>query len=99
MTTDCEKCGGILKPCVVFFGDNVPTARVEKVKKLVNDCEALLVMGTSLSTQSSYRIVDQAFELCKYICIVNIGPTRANEKADLIINGLCSEVIPRISIR
>ncbi|KAK6640565.1 hypothetical protein RUM44_012261 [Polyplax serrata] len=91
---DCEKCGGLMKPAVVFFGDNVPKGRVKKVEEIVENCESLLVMGTTLSTLSSYRIVKQAYDLCKLIILVNIGPTKGDKLADLVINANCCEVFP-----
>ena len=39
----CPKCGGILKPDVIFFGDNVPVERVARVRAMVEDCSSLLV--------------------------------------------------------
>ena len=44
----CEKCGGILKPDVTFFGDNVATAKVDFVYGQVDSCDGLLVAGSSL---------------------------------------------------
>ena len=39
---DCPKCGGILKPYVVFFGDNVPRTRVEEARREVSKSDKLL---------------------------------------------------------
>ena len=59
----CPKCSSdLLKPDVIFFGDNVPKTRVEKVRQLVSDCDILLVIGSSLEVFSGYRIVLQAKE-------------------------------------
>ena len=53
---NCPKCDtGILKPYVVFFGDNVPKPRVEFVRKQVEESDALLVVGSSLFVFSGYR--------------------------------------------
>lgn len=94
---DCGKCGGFLRPDVVFFGDNVPRSRVEKVENLVSKCGAVLVLGTSLSVFSSYRIILQAHDLCKYIFIVNIGPTRGDKQANKKISTKCSDLFSSIS--
>ena len=54
---NCPKCDtGILKPYVVFFGDNVPKPRVEFVRKQVEESDALLVVGSSLYVFSGYRL-------------------------------------------
>ena len=53
----CPKCDtGILKPYVVFFGDNVPKPRVEFVRRQVEQSDALLVVGSSLYVFSGYRL-------------------------------------------
>ncbi|RZC32074.1 NAD-dependent protein deacetylase Sirt4, partial [Asbolus verrucosus] len=72
----CEHCGGILKPDITFFGDNVPKSRVETVKKHVTTSDSVLVLGSSLTVFSGFRIILQAVEENKTIAIVNIGPTR-----------------------
>ncbi|XP_018330727.1 NAD-dependent protein deacylase Sirt4 isoform X2 [Agrilus planipennis] len=96
LAPQCEECGGILKPDVVYFGDNVPRERVMKVTQAVTNSDSLLVLGSSLSVYSSYRIVLQAAEEKKNIAIVNIGPTRADHCAHLRISAKCGEILPKI---
>lgn len=89
----CPKCEGILKPDIVFFGDNVPKERVDLINEEIDNCDALLVLGSSLSTYSGYRIALKVKEQHKTIGIVNIGPTRADDLADFKIHAKCSEVL------
>ncbi|KAL3271342.1 hypothetical protein HHI36_021830 [Cryptolaemus montrouzieri] len=92
----CDVCKGILKPDIVFFGDNVPRSRVELVKKQLTDSDSLLILGSSVTVFSGYRIVLQALEEKKNIAIVNIGPTRADEHVSLKISARCGEILPLI---
>ncbi|KAL0129043.1 hypothetical protein PUN28_004029 [Cardiocondyla obscurior] len=92
----CNNCGGILKPDIVFFGDNVPHDKVQNVKANVENLDALLILGTTLSTFSAYRIVLQAIDAAKAIAIVNIGETRADKEVDLKIKGRCGDVLSKI---
>lgn len=92
----CFNCGGILKPDIVFFGDNVPCDIVQSVKVNVESSDALLILGTSLTTFSAYRIVLQAAAAGKPIAIVNIGKTRADQLATLRVKGRCGDVLPKI---
>ncbi|XP_057332492.1 NAD-dependent protein deacylase Sirt4-like isoform X2 [Microplitis mediator] len=92
----CNNCGGILKPDIVFFGDNVPRHTVEKVQSAVDKADALLVLGTSLTTFSGYRIILQAEEAKKSIAIVNIGDTRADKYATIKLNTRCGEVFKQL---
>ncbi|KAJ8679020.1 hypothetical protein QAD02_014807 [Eretmocerus hayati] len=94
----CANCGGILKPDIVFFGDNVPRTIVKQVQDEVQEADSLLVLGTSLTTYSGYRILLQAAEASKSIAILNIGETRGNELAHLKVHGRCGEILSKINI-
>ncbi|XP_014357358.2 NAD-dependent protein deacylase Sirt4 [Papilio machaon] len=89
----CPKCQGPLKPDIVFFGDNVPKERVEKVRSEVSDSDAIFVLGSSLTVYSSYRIILQAKEEKKEVAILNIGPTRADNIVDIKISTKCSNIL------
>ncbi|WP_380165668.1 NAD-dependent protein deacetylase [Jannaschia sp. R86511] len=89
----CERCGGVLKPDVVFFGENVPVARVEHCYRLVEDAQVLLVAGTSLTVFSGRRFVARAVKRSVPVVVVNRGPTRAADFADVLVEGGCSPVL------
>ncbi|WP_328580774.1 NAD-dependent protein deacetylase [Streptomyces sp. NBC_00370] len=77
----CTHCGGILKPDVVFFGENVPPARVEHCRALVQAAASVLVLGSSLTVMSGLRFVRQAAQAEKPVLIVNRDPTRGDRYA------------------
>ncbi|WP_445270603.1 NAD-dependent protein deacetylase [Streptomyces sp. DSM 41634] len=77
----CSQCGGILKPDVVFFGENVPPHRVERCRELVDAATSLLVLGSSLTVMSGLRFVRQAAQAGKPVLIVNRDPTRGDRHA------------------
>ncbi|WP_084265751.1 NAD-dependent protein deacetylase [Actinomadura macra] len=78
---DCDRCGGPLKPDVVFFGENVPPARVQECFALTGGAGALLVLGSSLTVLSGYRFVRHAAGLDIPVGIVNQGATRGDAHA------------------
>jgi NAD-dependent SIR2 family protein deacetylase len=78
---DCLACGGLLKPDVVFFGENVPKARVEGCFALVSAASALVVLGSSLTVMSGLRYVRHASSLGIPVLIVNQGTTRGDDLA------------------
>ncbi|HEX6261208.1 MAG TPA: NAD-dependent protein deacetylase [Woeseiaceae bacterium] len=90
---DCEVCGGILKPDVVFFGEAVPAERVEKASDAVRHADALLVAGSSLMVFSGFRLVRMAKSLGKPIAIINRGKTRADDLASHRFTGNCGKVL------
>ncbi len=83
----CTACGGLLKPDVVFFGENVPDARYGDARDALADAEALLVAGSSLMVYSGFRFVRQAHDAGLPIAIVNRGYTRGDEFAELKVEG------------
>ncbi|MBB2740904.1 UNVERIFIED_ORG: NAD-dependent SIR2 family protein deacetylase [Microbispora rosea subsp. rosea] len=80
-TVDCEGCGGVLKPDVVFFGENVPPSRVEECYALTERAGLLLVLGSSLTVMSGYRFVRRAAARSIPVAIINQGPTRGDGEA------------------
>ncbi len=89
----CLACGGILKPDVVFFGDVVPSARVDAAYRAVARSGMLLVVGSSLMVFSGYRFCRRARELGRPLAIVGLGRRRADADADLKIAGDCAGVL------
>ena len=83
---DCLGCGGILKPDVIFFGENVPRDRVAECFALTETASLLLVLGSSLTVQSGYRFVRRATGLGIPVAIINQGPTRGDAEATLTLD-------------
>jgi NAD+-dependent protein deacetylase sirtuin 4 len=90
----CDACGGVLKPDVVFFGDNVAPAPLAEAWSMLDDAEMLLVLGSSLTVWSGYRFVRKAAERGLPIAIVNLGPTRGDALADVRIDEPLGDVLP-----
>jgi NAD-dependent SIR2 family protein deacetylase len=93
---ECLNCGGMLKPDVVFFGENVPRARYETARAALLASDALLVVGSSLMVYSGYRFARMAHEAGLPIAILNRGRTRADELAGLKVEADCVEVLGSI---
>jgi NAD-dependent SIR2 family protein deacetylase len=93
----CTDCGGVLKPDVVFFGENVPPPRVERcyaaVDGLVSSGGTLLVAGSSLTVMSGFRFVRRAARAGVPVAIVNRGPTRGDDLATYKLEVGCSEFL------
>jgi NAD-dependent SIR2 family protein deacetylase len=81
VVVDCTSCGGVLKPDVVFFGENVPRPRVSSCFELVSSSSALVVLGSSLTVMSGLRYVRHAASVGVPVVIVNQGATRGDSLA------------------
>jgi NAD-dependent SIR2 family protein deacetylase len=96
----CECCGSeMLKPDVVFFGENVPSDRVQRCFELVERSRCLLVLGSSLSVMSGLRFVRRAAELGIPVAIVNRGLTRGDELAALKLDASLGEALTGLAAR
>jgi NAD-dependent SIR2 family protein deacetylase len=83
----CEVCRGLLKPDVVFFGENVPVDRYAAAREALARADALLVAGSSLMVYSGFRFVRLAHDAGLPIAIINRGRTRGDELAELKVSG------------
>ena len=99
VVVDCEPCGGLLKPDVVFFGETVPRDRVQHSFGLVDSAAALLVLGSSLTVMSGYRFVIRAAKLGIPVAIVNAGPTRGDALATVRVDAALGQVLPALALR
>ena len=90
----CRRCGGVLKPNVVFFGESVPKPRVDRAWQMLERSASLLVVGSSLTVFSGFRFVKRAVKDRKPVAIVNVGPTRGEDEATVRVEGLRGEVLP-----
>lgn len=95
----CRRCGGVLKPDVVFFGEQVPAAIVERSYALVEGGEVLLVLGSSLAVFSGLRFVRRAAARGIPVAIVTRGATRGDELAALKLDATLGELLPRLCAR
>ncbi len=93
----CRRCGGVLKPDVVFFGENVPPERVERAWALLEEARVLLVAGSSLSVYSGYRFVRRSHEEGRPVGIVNLTSTRGDGEASVRVAGRVGDVLPRVA--
>ena len=97
----CEACGGVLKPDVVFFGENVPAPRVARcydaVDALADTGGTLLVAGSSLAVMSGLRFVKRAARTGIPVVIVTRGPTRGDDLATYKLRTGCSEFLTELA--
>lgn len=89
----CTSCDGLLKPDVVFFGENVPRERVETAMAHLDRADAMLVVGSSLMVYSGFRFVDRAARAGLPIAAVNLGKTRGDALFALKLEQACDTAL------
>ena len=98
MIPDCAACGGVLKPDVVFFGEQVPASIAASAMEHLDRADALVVAGSSLSVNSGLRFVKRAARLGKPIVIVNLGPSKGDQFASAKVEASTSLVLPELFV-
>ncbi|PFG36659.1 NAD-dependent SIR2 family protein deacetylase [Flavimobilis soli] len=93
VVADCERCGGMLKPDIVYFGETVPREKVARSYEIVDDADVLLVAGSSLTVHSGLRYARHAVRSGKPLAIINRGATRADDIATVRLDAGTSETL------
>ncbi|MEM1081236.1 MAG: NAD-dependent protein deacetylase [Pseudomonadota bacterium] len=94
---DCDQCGGILKPDVVFFGESVPVAVTDAAIGLLDQSDAVLVVGSSLVVWSGFRLVREAARRGRSVIAINQGRTRADELLGFKLNQDCGCALEQLA--
>lgn len=89
----CRRCGGVLKPDVVFFGENVPRERTDAAFRRLDEADAMLIVGSSLMVFSGFRFAERAASLGKPVAAVNLGRTRADRLLTLKAEEACESAL------
>lgn len=95
----CLVCGGMLQPDVVFFGDGVPAARSAQAETAARDCDAMLVIGSSLMVLSGFRFPRMVAAAGKPVVAINRGLTRADDLLGFKLLEDAESVLPRLAAR
>lgn len=89
----CALCHGVLKPDVVFFGENVPPQRVQACYAMVERASSLVVLGSSLTVMSGLRYVRHAAKRSLPVVIVNQGATRGDHYATATLDAPLGRIL------
>jgi NAD-dependent deacetylase len=89
----CPACGAVLKPDVVFFGELLPEAAIDRAFELARGARLLLVVGSSLEVYPVGGLPLETISGGGLVAIVNRGPTALDERAALRIDGGAGEVL------
>lgn len=94
----CNHCGEeALMPALVFHGGHVPAHVTEKATHMVEQCDALLVVGSTVTPFSAYRLVRLAKQRGAFLACVNFGDTRADDLYDVKVEALVGNAMARLA--
>jgi NAD-dependent deacetylase len=93
----CPRCGAVLKPDVVMFGELLPADAIERAIELVRRAGLLLVVGSSLEVHPVAWLPDEAVSAGVALAILNRGPTPFDHLASVRIDGAAGETLAELA--
>lgn len=93
----CATCGGVMKPNVVLFGEQLPIKVVTAAMTHIRQADLMLVAGSSLEVMPASQLPLLVYEQAGHLVIVNLTPTYIDDIAEVVIHGDVAEVLPRIA--
>lgn len=93
----CTECGGVIKPNVVLFGEELPVAVLNAAMKHARRADLMLVVGSSLEVAPASHLPLMVHRHGGCLIIVNLTPTYVDDLADVVIHGNVAEVLPCIA--
>jgi NAD-dependent deacetylase len=92
----CPRCGAMLRPDVVWFGEMLPADALERAFAEAYLCDAMLVVGTSGTVQPAASLPWRAREGGSPVIEVNPNPSAITGLSTLFLQGPAGEVLPRL---
>jgi len=92
----CSVCGGILKSDTISFGQSLVPAVIEAALCVSSECDVLLAVGSTLSVYPAANCVPTAAASGARVVILNASPTDMDRRADAVLRGQISDVLPAI---
>jgi NAD-dependent deacetylase len=92
----CKDCGGIMKPDVILYEEQLPVKTWNKAEETSRRCDLMLIAGTSLEVMPSAKLPILALENGASIIIINNMPTYVDVRADVIIREDVAMILPVI---
>lgn len=92
----CRRCGGLIRPDVVWFGEYLPQDQFIGGEKAAEWSNLCFVVGTSAAVYPAAYIPMSAKRSGSYLVEINIEPTELSNSADYSIFGKSGEILPEL---
>ncbi len=92
----CGRCGGHLRPGVVWFGEDIPEAALKVAAEAADDCDVFLSIGTSSLVWPAAGVADAAAQRGATVIEINIDPTPLSSRCDFAIQRTSGKVLPEL---
>jgi NAD-dependent deacetylase len=93
----CPECGGVLKPDVVLYGEQLPYKAVHQAEALIEHGDLVLVIGSSLEVMPAAGMPVPALNRGARLIIANRDPTYLDQRADVILRQDLAQILPELA--
>ncbi len=94
----CDRCGNLLRPGVVWFGEPLPFAILEAAQQAARTCDVMLVVGTAGAVYPAAGLVHQARAAGAQVVVINPAPSELDGAADMLLRGTSTAVLPQLLV-
>ncbi|MGD8604027.1 MAG: NAD-dependent deacylase [Anaerolineales bacterium] len=92
----CPECGGVLKPNMVLFGEQLPHEVIQPAQKLMDESDLIIVAGSSLEVTPAAIMPIAAINNGAKLIIVNHDVTYLNPRADVVFQADVADILPML---
>jgi NAD-dependent deacetylase len=89
----CDRCGNLLRPAVVWFGEALPLQALASAQDAARRCDLMLVVGTSGVVYPAAGLARMA---SGHVVIINPEPTELDDAADAVLRGKAAQWLPAL---
>lgn len=92
----CDRCGNLLRPGVVWFGEPLPLATLEAAEQAAKQCDLMLVVGTAGAVYPAAGLAHQARAAGAQVVVLNPAPSALDEVAHQVLTGTAATLLPQL---
>jgi NAD-dependent deacetylase len=92
----CERCGNLVRPGVVWFGETLPACALGAAERAAESCDVMLVVGTSGAVWPAAGLAALARRAGAFVAIVNPEPSEIDGDAHVVLRGTAAGTLPRL---
>jgi NAD-dependent deacetylase len=95
----CPRCGGVIKPDVVLFGEQLPARAFYEAQQEARRCDLMLIVGSSLEVAPAGDLPLLAHEAGAHLILINRDATHMDALAEAVFHADVAVVLPRLAAR
>ena len=92
----CPRCGNLLRPGVVWFGEPLPLAVLDAAQQAASACDLMLVVGTAGAVYPAAGLAHSARAAGARVVVVNTAPSELDDVAHVVLRGGAAQVLPAL---